>query len=116
MLSVGHPKQLGLADNELETILENLFKNNPKLFKIALEDKKIKFINANVFNHLSNLENIDLSGNFCVDKSYASSDIRTLRQNLETECIGNPNQPRSNNIKIEYNYLKIFTFKTATKS
>lgn len=59
---------LQLSNNKLEVIEENLFEFNTKLEKIWIEGNQISYIHPRVFDHLSLLSNIDLSGNKCEEK------------------------------------------------
>ena len=65
-----------LNDNKLTSVADKLFKNNLNLVWIGLHDNQIRTLNPTSFDHLVDLQHMDLRFNVCVDRVYE----KTLRQ------------------------------------
>lgn len=96
-------KKISLEHNKVERIPRNLFKNNLKLEQFWFFDNKIKFIDANMFNQLSKLQNIDLRANLCTEVDYYAKDFKAMRTDLEQHCTGSSNQT---NLEIDFSEMQ----------
>lgn len=56
-----------LNGNRLEVLPKNLFINNGKLDTIELQDNRLGLVPSDIFSHLTNLNQLFLSSNECVD-------------------------------------------------
>ena len=74
--------------NQIEVIPSNLFSNNLNLELINLNNNQIKYIGSGVFDRLTKLIIVFLSGNICVDEYF--SDIVQLKHEITSKC-NNPN-------------------------
>ena len=81
-------KYLSLSFNQIEVIPYNLFSNNLNLERIDLDYNKIKFFGSGVFDQLTKLKVLYLSGNFCINENFR--DIIQLKHVLKSKC-KNPN-------------------------
>ncbi|KAL7015700.1 hypothetical protein ACKWTF_016610 [Chironomus riparius] len=66
-------RYLNLDANDIETLDEDLFEFNPQLEIIWFESNRIKNIGMSVFEHLKNLDDLDLNGNVCISKRMSNS-------------------------------------------
>lgn len=78
-------------DNKLFTITGETFSNNRRLRNISIKGNNLKFVDASTFNGLKELKSLDLSGNDCIDKVYASRGtsggfLATIRMDMNTFC------------------------------
>lgn len=85
-------KNISLEHNKIERIPRNLFKNNLKLEQFWFYDNRAKFIDADTFNHLSRLQNVDLRANICTKVDYYAINFKAMKSDLEQNCSENANQ------------------------
>jgi len=78
---------LWLPYNEIEVLEWHLFDFNPKLTEIILMENRIKIINSNAFDAVTQLGQLDLLRNVCVDKAaYDVDDTKILIHNVRENC------------------------------
>ncbi|XP_070504776.1 uncharacterized protein [Chironomus tepperi] len=79
---------LDLSYNEIEILEDNLFRANKYLTTIILNSNRIKVVEANAFNSLSNLRSFDFRNNECYSNySNESHNIAFLIKHIETVCL-----------------------------
>jgi hypothetical protein len=69
-----------LSHNKLKSLNINLFKNNLKIEWIFLANNQINMIERDTFRHLHKLNNLDLSGNECIENSFESPEGKMNRK------------------------------------
>lgn len=81
-------KIFSITHNKLETIPKNLFRYNLKLESVWFEDNRIKIIDEGMFDHLPDLNYVDLTYNFCVSEFYYARRFDAMRNDLKQNCSG----------------------------
>lgn len=71
-------QSIHLSDNKLKSIPGNVFKNNLKLQVIWLHDNNIENIISSMFDYLTELKNVDLRSNICMNRTYRKDSSGTL--------------------------------------
>lgn len=80
-------RYLDFFENQLERIESDLFKFNSELEVIWLSDNRIKFIDPNVFDHLTKLTHLFLMDNVCIQQSETNrSHVLKLIENVRKYC------------------------------
>ena len=78
---------LKLLKNDIEILDDGLFKFNPDLQFIDLEENKIFHMGIDVFENLDKLFRLWLAGNICISRTVGSkSESRTLVGETKTKC------------------------------
>jgi hypothetical protein len=80
-------KYLDLNSNDIKTIERDLFKYNPLLLVIYIEYNKINRVHPNVFDHLNQLINLDMTNNICVYAHRTNrASVLELIENIKHQC------------------------------
>lgn len=81
-------KDLYLWSSDLEVIEENLFEFNKKLELIYLSNNKISHIDPNVFNKLTNLRNLMLDSNTCINMGASNNptEVQNVIKAAKAQC------------------------------
>jgi Leucine-rich repeat (LRR) protein len=80
-------KYLDLNSNDIKTIEQDLFKYNPLLLVIYIEYNKISRVHPNVFDHLNQLINLDMTNNVCVSAHRINrASVLELIANIKHKC------------------------------
>jgi Leucine-rich repeat (LRR) protein len=79
---------LSLSHNDLERLDGDLFDYNPRLYAVWFNDnKKLKFIGANLLDSLTELENADFTIAGCIDfDALKPATMSKLKEQLKTSC------------------------------
>ena len=82
-----HLKGLYLQNNQLTSLGNELFAENPLIEEINLCDNKLKHISPNVFVPLKYLRKIEVLRNLCIDESaIKSTEVEILIRNFKEKC------------------------------
>lgn len=83
-------RYLSLEDNEIEVFPKDLFTENTKLEQIEVGNNRLRVIDADIFDHLFAWKLIDLTSNYCIDRSFssqnASDTLAALKIFLLADC------------------------------
>jgi hypothetical protein len=79
---------LYLSFNEIEIIEKDLFIYNPELKLVFLNENRIKYVDPNVFDNLSNLVYLGFDDNDCYSEivENSRSGVRSLIENVKENC------------------------------
>jgi hypothetical protein len=83
-------QQLLLSNNSLTALDKNQFANNKQLSYITFQNNKLNAIFNTTFSGLTNLKNLNLSGNACIDKDFDGATATTIMGAL-AKCDTNAN-------------------------
>lgn len=75
-----------IGHNLLEKLVDEHFKSNKKLITIWLEKNFIYDLNSTMFDHLYNLQYIDLKNNICIDDYYIQENFLKMKETLKINC------------------------------
>lgn len=78
-------QHLWLPSNAIETLKKDLFKFNPKLIKISLDENNIKTVHLKVFDGLSDLKFLSMSWNSCISGGF-NTDLKFLLRKIYEFC------------------------------
>lgn len=77
-----------LTSSNLERIPGNFFANSKLLIYISFRDNKITQVGDGLLDELSNLNQVDFSGNECIDlRATGSLEVSALKEVLKSQCV-----------------------------
>lgn len=82
-------KQLWMSNILLEVLEPNTFENNWKLIEIHMESNhKLKIIESEVLNLLTNLQVVNFEDNICINMSTPKTEINRMKTEFIDSCKG----------------------------